>query len=461
MSIPKGFAPFGRILLLLAVLLLASDRGHAAVYRSAVISRPLAARHGLERAWFTQVELDRSRSRIAHVVLYRDLLVAQTDHGVVHAIDAETGRTEWTSLVGRRSQTTLPATVSGRHVAVVDGAWAHVLDRANGRTVWKRKFSTALGAGPALNRNTVFIPFMNGRIYAYALNPSNDLKIEDDEPKPVSADIPTVYAGAGHISVAPLVTASSFAWPNDSGQFYLGNVNEPGLRFRVELSDSSVVSPAYRRPYFYVASADGYVYAINEVNGQRAWRFSAGNPIQQSPVVIGNRIFVCSNRGGMICLDASTGDPIWSAPHVAQFLAASPAHIYATDSRDRIFIFDGLTGQLVSTIRVAGLSLFVRNSQTDRIYVGTQSGLIQCLHERSHTEPVTYFEAESVNADQETEVDADAEAADEPPVPATDLALEDVAPADEPADEPAATEDSTFDEFDDGDAIFDSDEPDE
>ena len=58
-----------------------------------IVPEVTAQRHGLTRAWFVQVDIDRSRSRLAHVTQHKGMLLLQTDRGMVHALDAETGRT--------------------------------------------------------------------------------------------------------------------------------------------------------------------------------------------------------------------------------------------------------------------------------------------------------------------------------------------------------------------------------
>src|SRR5690349_1406951 len=68
-----------------------------------LVPQTTAARNGLTRAWFTQVDVDRASGRLEHVTLAGDLLLAQTNKAVVHAINAETGRTLWVQQIGERN----------------------------------------------------------------------------------------------------------------------------------------------------------------------------------------------------------------------------------------------------------------------------------------------------------------------------------------------------------------------
>ena len=68
-------------------------------------SRPLidqntARRYGLNRAWYKQISLDRTRDRIASVTLDHGGLFVQTKQGLLVALDAESGETLWSRQIG-------------------------------------------------------------------------------------------------------------------------------------------------------------------------------------------------------------------------------------------------------------------------------------------------------------------------------------------------------------------------
>ena len=49
----------------------------------------------------------------------------------------------------------------------------------------------------------------------------------------------------------------SSVWTTDAGYLYVGNSNEPAMRFRLETGSDIVAQPGYRKPYVYVASMNG------------------------------------------------------------------------------------------------------------------------------------------------------------------------------------------------------------
>ena len=101
--------------------------------RSYLIPETTAARHGLTRPWFAQVELDQGRADLTNVVLYEGVLYAQTNTAMVHAIDAETGKTLWSKQIGRANQPSMPLNVRGDKLAVINGSRLYLVDRCERR----------------------------------------------------------------------------------------------------------------------------------------------------------------------------------------------------------------------------------------------------------------------------------------------------------------------------------------
>ncbi len=110
-------------------------------YSVPLIPRWQAEQHGLKRAWFTQVPLDRSRSKISSIMQQSGLLLVVTEDAMLHVIDAESGLIQWSYQAGDRRFLTLAAGANAKQVAVVNGATLAVLDRASGALVFRRELT--------------------------------------------------------------------------------------------------------------------------------------------------------------------------------------------------------------------------------------------------------------------------------------------------------------------------------
>ena len=174
------------------------------------------------------------------------------------------------------------------------------------------------------------------------------------------------------------------------------------IKYRLETNEGIAARPTYLPPdpgivgdsgVIYAASRDGFVHGIREKDGESLWRFSVGEPILQPAVVIQQRVYVATQLGGMYCLDAKTGNERWWTPQILQFVAASKERVYAADKLGRVAILSAETGARLDSIPTTALPIKLINSETDRLYLATETGLVQCLHELELSEPIRHGEA--------------------------------------------------------------------
>jgi outer membrane protein assembly factor BamB len=397
-----------------------------------IIPQDLAARHGLTRAWFTQVEMDPGRSRLKHLVLYDGILYAQTDRAMVHAIDAETGATLWAKQIGRPEHPSMTPGIGRSVLAIVNGSRLYVVNRLNGNILLETDIDGAPGAGPAVSNQRVYVPTVKGLLLAYRIEqlaealkkPDKDASIPSGEStkektedhrdihlaqkkvKPISCQ------SKGQTLVQPLVTRETefeefVVWPTDEGCMYIGRVDRNAdshieVKYRLETTAPIIAEPTYLPPdpeisgdsgLILAASGDGYVYAILEKTGESLWRFSAGEPLAQPAVVIDERVYAVASLGGLHCIDVKTGSQIWYAPGIVQFIAASKNRVYCADKLGFTRVLDAAAGAQLDVLPTASLSVKMLNDDTDRIYLADSKGLIQCLHEIGLTKPVSHGEA--------------------------------------------------------------------
>jgi outer membrane protein assembly factor BamB len=409
---------------------------------NALITTTEARRYGLEPAWFTRVELDPARGQIGHIKYFvsaknhrtlfevtygerrrmfseRDLdtigapigkegaekaakqfaeelkrleieseikthevpeitLYVTTDRAMVHAIDAETGRTLWTTVVGRRDFPTECPGVSEDYVAVLNGTSLYLLTRSSGQIAWIRRVDGVPAAGPAVSDHYVVVPSWNGDVELYEIEETRTL--------------PQMYKSNGRCMVQPTVTSISIVWPTDRGLLYVARANRHGLRYRLEAKDTIVAPASFFAPnLLFVASVDGYVYCLQENVESEVWRFSSGESISMMPVPTGSSVYVVTDKMNLFCIDQATAELKWTAPYIKRFIAASKDRLYCLGMTDRLEILDAKTGGKIATMGDNLLDVFYPNYQTDRIIVGTKTGILQCLHEIDQPLPLVHL----------------------------------------------------------------------
>ncbi|OHB72885.1 MAG: hypothetical protein A2V70_03255 [Planctomycetes bacterium RBG_13_63_9] len=434
----------------------------SAAVRSEIIPETDARRHGLTRPWFTQIQLDRGRTRLANMLLHEGVLYVQTSQAVIHALDAETGATLWAGQIGRPERPMMQLAANQDHLAVVNASRLYVCNRFDGNLLLEVRLDGAPGAGAALSEQRAYVPMINGLVFAYRVKAATDSTdksvgkgensaegqtdgVEAESGKSsttlaeeeIAADrqreddeqtrrdnlrlqqrriAPLACQSFGRALVQPLVTRQTVAeeyvvWPTDRGYLNIGWIDRRseddfGVKYRIETGEGITSRPAYLPPdanvetdsgIIFGASRDGFVHAVREKDGEPLWRFSTGEPILEPVASIGESIYVTVQLGGMYCLDAKAGTETWFAPRIKRFIAASNERVYAADMLGRILILHAKTGArldtMLDTMSANAMFLKLMNSQTDRLYLASDTGLIQCLHELELAQPILHVRA--------------------------------------------------------------------
>ena len=425
---------------------IAAARAHAV--EPQLVTHEQAARHGLERAWFAQIPVDASRSRVTTWFLYFDRIYGVTNSGIVTALNAETGEQLWTKQVGKPGYPAFGPGANADFLGVVSGSTLYMLNRHDGRLAWRRQLGSAPSSGPALSNKYAYVAMVTGRIEGYELeNPATQ---------------PWYYQSSGRTFLRPTVTGEVVSWPTSTGYLYAGRAEEPGVLYRLETSADIVTSPAAMEPYLYIASLDGYLYCLHQFTGDEQWRFSTGYAIESSPAIVAGNAYVASIEPAIHALDAKTGKELWAVAGASHFAAQGKSRVYASDRFGNLVVLDAKSGAVVSRMPVGEGQSTLVNDQSDRIFLVNDRGLVQCLHEigagqatlyrqppappSDETGAATEGAAPEVNPFDEGEAAEPDAAGDEPsPFEPEEGAMEDAPPdaVEEPAEEPA-DEDNPF-----------------
>jgi PQQ-like domain len=341
-----------------------------------VIPEETLNRHGLTRGWRVQVELNRAMDRIGYITQQGGVLYVQTAHAFVHALDAETGKKIWSSQIGQPSQISLAPGVNHKYLAIINGSTLYVLDRTTGREKYRKVLGGSPGTGPALTDKMVFVSMVSGMIEGYDLENQRAL--------------PWHHRAAGRILTQPIVSEGNLAWTTDKGFFYVAQADPPMVRFRVEAHAEISARPAHWTPFLYACSQNGFLYAVNEATGETEWKFPGGASFTSQPAAVNGRVYVVSDIGQLFCVEGRSGEQLWSARNMQQFCCLSAAHVYAIDQFDRLAILDAQHGNRLSTLPLGDVQMKLINQQTDRIYLASATGVIQCIHEIGQRKPLVY-----------------------------------------------------------------------
>ncbi len=315
---------------------------------------------------------------IEKYTLPKSTLYTMTSSGVVTALDADTGQHLWTAEVGTSRLPSIGLGSSHEYVAAVNGSNVYLIDATNGKVIWERPCKGAIGSSPAVNSDYVYVPMVSGHVLIFPIN---------KEGLGTSR-----FVAAGHCMARPLTTGRTVSWPTDLGHYYVAYENsESKMQYRLITERPIVAGGAHKDGSIFVGSMDGFIYSMDEITGSLHWEYSTGDHISKSPIPLGEAVYVITQEGEMFKIDTKRGllAEGWREPlqGISGFIGATDQNLYLQGKFGDIQIFDRKTAKSKGLIRTNSTNLVLENKLTDRLFVGNENGLIQCIRELGSPTP--------------------------------------------------------------------------
>jgi outer membrane protein assembly factor BamB len=340
------------------------------------------SRYGLERAWWSRAVIDPAQDVVQYVVVDEDNVYVQTRGGLVSAFDGETGRRLWSALLGSTTQESLPVTTNESELLIATGLQMMTVNKFTGEVGWELELTGHPSTAPTMATGRIFIGMVDGSMFAYELREIRDLFSENLLPKWSNLALLWRYRAPDAVTSSPIVTERSVTFSSLNGTVYCVSTANQGLFYQFETDGEIRTQMGHGAGALFVASEDARLFCLNAENGVRRWAFTAGVPIREQPRIIGGDVFITPVHDGMYSLRTDTGFRNWHQPEAADFRATTDEHVYASDSLGNLLILARNTdGAVLGRLPYRHLSLRIQNDRTDRIYLGTESGLIVCLRE--------------------------------------------------------------------------------
>jgi outer membrane protein assembly factor BamB len=224
------------------------------------------------------------------------------------ALDARTGRTLWRFRCGVVE--TPPLLAGGR---VYFGSWDHrvyAVDARSGRLDWSFATGDRVKGGVAFAGGAVFAGSYDGRLY------SLDAR---------TGKLRWSAGGLGGLYATPSISHGRVFVGSTNGRVYAFSTSNGRLLWSTR-TGSFVYSPvALWGGSGYVGSYDHRLYALSQASGAVRWSFDAGAPISGAPTVLDGLVYFstcgsCSSYESnardrrTFAVDARTGRLVWRFP---------------------------------------------------------------------------------------------------------------------------------------------------
>jgi outer membrane protein assembly factor BamB len=142
-------------------------------------------------------------------------------------------------------------------------------------------------------------------------------------------------------------------------------------------------SPLLIGDTLYVGSWDHGVYAINAKNGRRRWRFGADEQVNTSAAYWKGTIYIASDGGTLYALNARTGRLRWKAGDAREFYYATPTiaygRVYIGSTDGTMYVYGAKTGRLLWARPLGSYVYGAAAVWKRKVYVGTYDGFLYAL----------------------------------------------------------------------------------
>ena len=113
---------------------------------------------------------------------------------------------------------------------------------------------------------------------------------------------------------------------------------------------TDVTAPVYHRGRVFFAYVDGRLVAVDARNGKPDWTRDLHSHLESSPLVVGNRLYIGTDKTNVVALRASDGKILWQFNSPGAIKASPSYHagrVYVADYEGSMYSLDATTGKPV------------------------------------------------------------------------------------------------------------------
>lgn len=220
--------------------------------------------------------------------------VLQTSQdGSLYCLSAKTGKLIW--KYDTNDQIRCAASIgNGRTFLGGCDAGLHVVDLASGKAIGEPlSLEGPTGSTPAIIGNEVFVPIMDGILYAF--DPESRTQRWQYE----DAERPQDYRGDVAIGVDRVIIASRLkhidAIDRKTGKSI----------WRITLRRRADASPLITGDEVWIASTDGLLLRLSLDDGSQRWSFEIKGGFFAAPAVVGDRLIIADDEGVVRCFGSN------------------------------------------------------------------------------------------------------------------------------------------------------------
>jgi len=271
----------------------------------------------LSRSWSVSIGHGAKKDlpMTAAPIIADDKIFTLDTNSVVQAVDARTGKVQWTRNVIKKGEN---ESVIGGGLAFSGGSLfvtngfneVLALNPTNGKIIWRTLIDGPTRAAPAAVPGRIFVVTMDNKTIALDSTTGKILWRHTG----LSETIAILGSATPAITRDTIITAYSsgevYALRIENGQELWGDNLSPLTHAAGHLTLSDIRAlPVVFGSHVYVISYANRMAAIDMRTGRAVWQANIGS--MTAPWVSGNRIFVINTENILVSLDRMTGQLLW------------------------------------------------------------------------------------------------------------------------------------------------------
>lgn len=248
------------------------------------------------------------------------------------------------------------------------------------RTIWRLDAGDTVEFPPSVGYGKVFIPQQKGLFIA--ADAKTGKVIWRKRFKRCMASSPLLSKGVVYQSVMDYVNcpqgrsgASGFVQAMDA------KTGRKLWRFRAAPVESS---PLLVKNTIYVGSWDHKLYAIDAKTGRKRWAFEGDDRLNTSPAYSQGKVYIAGDGGTVFAVNARTGRKVWQThPGPTEFFYATPTvaygRVFIPNTNGTMYALGARTGRLLWATPMGSYAYAAAGVYKQRVYSGTYDGKVYAL----------------------------------------------------------------------------------
>jgi outer membrane protein assembly factor BamB len=244
-----------------------------------------------------------------------------------------------------------PVVANGRVFVSHQRGRVFAIDAKTGKVQWSHRFPRCSASSPTVSGTVVYVTLMQ----PWPCSRSRDQRGEVVALRARDGKILWRLA-TGVVESSPLLIGDLLYFGSWDHRLYALDVNTRKVRWSFEADDELNSSPAYAGGNVYIGSDGGSVYAVKAKTGRLLWRAQSyasfggrREYFYATPAVAYGRVYIGNTDGTMYAFGASTGNLLWSkraGTYVYTGAAVWRRTVYVGSYDGNVYAFDAATGDL-------------------------------------------------------------------------------------------------------------------